>query len=360
VGRGGARVPRLPRAGGRLVTRARPLALALALAAVGCQGPALEAGDLPERPIALLWRDPATARRNAERLAAQAEGAARGLRGGGEGVAHVDDITGYLRRLSGAPEPDGGASAEGVAGRLALLDPRSGALAYVEGARRDAHPVARAGGGRRLLFSQPDGDQRQLFALDLASGEVARLTRGPNAHARGCLLPDGSLVASSAGIEDGQLVSRILVAPPGGDPVALSDGPRDHSPACSPTGGAVVWVSRDAKGRDSLVARAPLAAGPRPLGPGREPSFSDDGEWVLYAAPVARRFQLFRVRPDGSGRSRLGASGLEEHQPALAPGGRVLVYVVHDGYHRRLHARRIDGSGDRILTDAGEAESPIW
>jgi hypothetical protein len=344
------------------VTRARvrAAALALPLAAAACQGAALEGPELPAQPIALLWRDHATARRNAERLAAQ-ETPARGPRGSGEGVAHVDDVTGYLRRLAGAPAAPAGPSAEDVAGRLALLDPRSGELAFVEGARRDAHPAARADGGRRLVFSQPDGDLRQLYAVDLASGEVSRLTRGPNAHARGCLLPDGRLVASSAGAEQGRIVSRIVVTQPGGgEPVALSNGPRDHSPACSPTGGAVVWVSRDARGRDALVARAPLDAEPRPLGPGREPSFSDDGEWVLYAAPVARRSQLFRIRPDGSGRSRLGESDLEEHQPALAPGGRVLVYVVHDGYHRRLHVRRIDGSGDRILTDAGEAEFPIW
>jgi dipeptidyl aminopeptidase/acylaminoacyl peptidase len=344
------------------VTRATAIAAALALplVAAACHGTALEAAELPEEPIALLWRDTATARRNAERLEAQEPGAQL-PRGGGEGVAHVDDITGYLRRLSGTPAPSGGPSAEEVAGRLALLDARSGTLSYVEGARRDAQPVARADAGRRLVFSQPDGDLRQLYAVNLASGEVQRLTRGPNAHARGCILPDGRLVASSAGPENGQIVSRIVVTQPGGGaPVALSRGPRDHSPACSPAGGAVVWVSRDAKGRDALVARAPLDAEPRPLGPGREPYFSHDGEWVLYAARLARRFQLFRIRPDGSGRSRLGESDLEEHQPALAPDGRVLVYVVHDGYHRRLYARRIDGSGERILTDAGEGESPIW
>jgi Tol biopolymer transport system component len=279
-------------------------------------------------------------------------------------VARVDEIAGYLRRIAGAGR-DGPTEAES-AGRLAFLDPRTGSLRPVEGALRDAIPVAWSEPGQRLLFSQFEGEFRQLYELDLAHDEVRRLTRGPNAHARGCFLPDGSLVASSAGSEEvvpggPRFVSRIVLARPGGAaPEALSEGPADHSPACAPDGRAVVWVARSEKGREQLLSRMPLDGPIRRLGPGREPSFSRDGGWVIYAAPARRSWRIQRVRPDGTGRAPVGETALEEHLPAFSPDGRLAVVVVHEGFARRLHVRRVDGSGDRILFDDGDAEFPVW
>ena len=338
-------------------------AIAASLAgALGCASSGIRSGDLPDAPIAIYWRDAATARKHADLLASQKPGGEHPH--GREGVPNVDDIAHYLGRLAGIEQRR--ASESDTAGRLALLDPRSGAVTPVEDALRDAIPVVWSEPGRRLVFSQFEGDTRQLYELDLVRGEVRRLTQGPNAHARGCLLPDGSLVASAAGPEKTAagaltLVSRIVRLPPGGAaPEPLSEGPADHSPACAPDGRAVVWVSRGPKGRESLVGRAPLDAEPRPLGPGRDPSFSHDGHWVIYSAPERRSWRIQRVRPDGSGRAPVGEGTLEERQPAFSPDGRLALVVVHDGSAGRLHVRRLDGSGDRILFDDGDVEFPVW
>lgn len=341
---------------------ARRALAGILVGALGCAGSALRTEELPDAPIAIYWRDPVAARKHAELLASQQPGSE--LPRGRAGVPHVDDIASYLGAISGVgrrlPRE------EEAAGRLSLLDARSGTLAPVGAALRDAIPVAWSEPGRRLLFSQFEGEARQLYELDLARGDLRRLTRGPNAHSRGCLLPDGSLVASSAGpvrAPDGavRLMSRIVLTRPGGAaPEPLSEGPADHSPACAPDGRAVVWVSRDPKGRESLVSRTPLQADPRPIGPGREPSFSRDGGWVLYAAPAGRSWRIQRVRPDGTGRAPVGESGLEERQPAFSPDGRLALVVVDTGGGRRLHVRRLDGSGDRILFDDGDVEFPVW
>lgn len=341
---------------------ARASLVALLVGAVGCAGSALRTADLPATPIAILWRDAAAARRHAEWLASQEPGA--GQPRGRAGVPNVDDLAAYVGRIAGV-EQGAPREAEG-AGRLALLDPRSGDVEPVEVALRDSLPVAWSEPGRRLVFAQFEGTARQLYELDLARGEVRRLTRGPNAHSRGCLLPDGTVVASSAGTvpaADGglQLVSRIVRRRPGADaPEALSAGPADHSPVCALDGSAVVWVSRDPKGRETLVSRTPVDAEPRAIGPGREPSFSRDGQWVIYASRARSGWRILRVRPDGSGRAPVGESGLEERQPAFSPDGQLAVVVVQAGSSRRLHVRRLDGSGDRILFDDGEAEFPVW
>ena len=45
---------------------------------------------------------------------------------------------------------------------------------------------------------------------------------------------------------------------------------------------------------------------------------------------------------------------------ALRPNGRFVVYVGESLGVDRLFVRRIDGTGDRILLDAGAAFSPAW
>ena len=346
-----------------MIRAAGAIAAAAWLAAAGCTGPGIDASELPEAPIALLWRDAAAARKYAELEEARALGPAAS-RGRTPGVADTADIGEFLRYVAGvAPREH---SDTETAGRLALLDPRSGAVTPLEAALRDAVPASWAQPGRRLVFSQFDGDLRQLFELDLVAGEVRQLTRGARAHARGCFLPDGRLVASAAGVEAPpgaapRVVSRIVAYRPGqAEPEPLSAGPEDHSPACAPDGRAIVWVSRGPKGQEELVSRTPVEAAPRPIGPGRDPSFSPDGAWVAYASPAGRSFRLFRVRPDGVGRVSLGTSDLEEREPSFGPDGRLVVYVVHEGYQRRLHVRRLDGSGDRILFADGAAEHPVW
>ena len=342
--------------------KAPRVAAACVAALAGCAGAPLRSEEIPDAPIAILWRDPPAARKYAEWLDAQQGGdpAPRGR----PGVPNVDDTAAYLEQIAGVGGSPAG-ERQG-AGRLALLDPRSGEVAPVEAALRDALPVAWSEPGRRLLFAQFDGQARQLYEIDLERGEVQRLTRGPNAHSRGCLLPDGSLVASSAGAVASaqgapEVVSRIVRQRPGGAaPEALSDGPADHSPACAPDGSAVVWVSRGPKGREAIHARAPIDAEPRRIGPGRDPSFSRDGQWVIYASPVRRSWRILRVRPDGTGRAPVGESGLEERQPAFSPDGRLALVVVDSGVARRLHLRRVDGSGDRILFDDGDVEFPVW
>ena len=67
------------------------------------------------------------------------------------------------------------------------------------------------------------------------------------------------------------------------------------------------------------------------------------------------------MRPDGSGRTRVGAGTRDELQPAVSPGSSHVVYISRDqGDVQRLYVRRMDGSGDRMLIRSGGAASPVW
>jgi TolB protein len=163
-------------------------------------------------------------------------------------------------------------------------------------------------------------------------------------------------------VKGGLPESRLLITEPGGRGAkGYTSGPSDYAPACAPDGSAVVWVSVTDDGRDVMMSRTPALNGEvRRLGPGRDPAFSPDSEWIVYTTPVGRRWDLHRIRADGSGRRSLGGSIFDDVQPSFSPDGRLVIYVSDDGLEQRIHVRRFDGTGDRVLFTDGGGSDPIW
>jgi len=342
------------------VPRAVAFACGAALLLAGCVAGGVRRDELPEGEIALRWYDEEATRRRRDAVVDANE---QGPQGPGVAVARVDDLSRYMGQLFGASEDRDPRSIERrFPGRLVFFDPRSGEIDPVPGARPGANPSDLSADGEKLLFSQVDGTFRQLFEYRRSTGEIRRMTRGPGVHADGCYGPDGSLVLLRAVVEGSNASSHLRITRKGGRrPATLSEGPSDWGPACAPDGSAVAWVSVDRKRGDQLMSRVPVADGPvRRLGPGKDPSFSPDSQWIVYSARVGKVWQLFRIRPDGSGRHPVGRSALDSVQPAFAPGGRLLVYVSDDGFDRRPYLRRFDGSGDAVLLRKGSGINPIW
>ncbi len=324
----------------------------------GCAGAAVPLSELSPEVIAVHYRDPETARRRAEAVMDPKERRQREQeRFGTLGVVPVDEVQGVLEGIFGTRDPNDPQSFEG---RLAFLEPRTGELRVSNAARRGARPRDWSPDRSRLLLAQYERDALQLYEYDLESGDVRPLTRGRTAHPDGCFGPDGRLVVQTVRFDAGGWLSRIELTDPGGvNPRPLSPGPADRSPACAADGSSVVYVSGP-EGREQLFVISPVDGGtPRVLLPGRDPSFSKDG-WVVFSARVAGRWQLFRVRPDGSGRSRIGSGVLDAHLPSASPDGQHVVYVVEEANRSSLYLRRLDGSGDRILFRDGDALYPIW
>jgi Tol biopolymer transport system component len=338
---------------GGLVTRA-PLAGAL-LGLLACQGIGVPKGEIPEQPIAVHYREPELARRRAEALE---DGSARPEPE--IGIARVDDIADIVTHLLGAG--GGLVPKDPYAGELALLDPRTGKVHPIASALRGAIPLAWRPDHARLLFTQRAAGRLQIFELERASGEVRQITRGPEAHPRGCYGPDGRFVVMEVSESPlGTAVRIVLTEPGGGDGTVLSIAPSAYSPACAPDGSAVAWIEPRRGGIETLVVRAPVVEGaPRALAPGREPTFSPDGQWIAYSAPVRGLWKVWRVRPDGTGRAPIGRGMREEQRPAISPDGRLVVYVSELDHRQQLYLRRFDGTGDRILFANGDGGHPVW
>jgi TolB protein len=336
--------------------RARCLALAAALwiGAAACQGMGIPKQEIPDEAIAILYRTPEQAQRRAEALEEREENPELSR----EGVAPVDEVARYLKGLFGAPQLE----KPGFHGRLALLDPRSGAIRVVESTLPGAIPQDWSADHQRLLFAQRVGTRFQLFELDRRTDEVRQLTRGPNIHPRGCYGPDGSLalMAIDTRVRPARL-AILLTDPEGGKARRISWASVAHSPACAPDGSAVAYVTTLAGGAEQIVAHAPPLTGEaRVIAPGREPTFSPDGRWIVYSGPARDEWKLRRIRPDGTGRAPIGRGVLDEMRPAVSPDGRLVAYVVESGVRPWLYLRRLNGTGDRILFSGGDADHPTW
>lgn len=342
--------------------------LALIAGDLGCASTRIAADELPLQPIAVLYWEPEDARRRAE-IEEKAKEAGpsdrRGGRSGRMGVARLEDLGSLIGLGDKATRRD----LDRFPGNLSLVDPRTGAIERVEAAPRGARPMAWSKDGRRLMFTAEAGTGRwQLFEYDRVSREVRRLTSGARIHPVGTYGPDGRLAYLSVAV-DGQTADLELriTGRHGANPRPLIRGQGTDAIAWSSAEGPVVYVQyrRRPGKRDPvafLEALDPKGGGVgRTLGPGKAPSFSPDGSWLVYAVEDGDSSRLRRVRPNGAGRSYLGKKRREEADPDVSPDGLFVVYVGSEpGRHDRLFVRRFDGTGDRVLIADGGVAHPTW
>jgi dipeptidyl aminopeptidase/acylaminoacyl peptidase len=348
----------------------------LAATAPGCIGIGFDLADLPEQPLAIVYRTREESERRVELLAQSKES---GLK---RQTSETYDAS-FLRLEAAADLLGIGRTREEKAadllGRMAAVDARHETVVPFEFAFRGDRPLDWSADRSRLLFASLRSDSVQLYEWDRASGDVRAVTAGPDDHPNGCYLPDGRLAVSglvrsreAKGEPRGSVrserdaparkSSRIYLSEPGGGQLrALTSGPSDTKPACSPDGKTLVYESLDAAGRPSLMAVAPeLGATPRAVAKGRDAAFTPDGAFVVYSAQTRAGWRLFQMHPDGQAKRPLGGGPRDEHDPRVSPDGRYVIYVYDDEGRQQLRVRTIDGRKDRPLIWNGDGITPVW
>jgi Tol biopolymer transport system component len=334
----------------------------LMLVAAGCQGPGIAQDEIPAEPIAFIYHPEAQARRRAEGYAKRQ---APETRSGFDhsAIVNLNQARDYLEKIFGRRDTDD------YAGQLSLLNPRNRQVTVLDSTRKGAIPLAWSPNRGRLLFAQWDLGTLQLFEFDRDSRAVAQITGGPDHHPQGCYGPDDRLiavVAQRAGSTENSAslrqISRIAALGPGDAVEWISAGPADGEPTCSPDGSDVAYV-RLSSGASSEIWIYSFADDrpSRSIAAGREPAFSPDGEWIVYSRDVGTTPALWRVRRDGTGRTRLGrGSGADEYGPTVSPDGSLVVYESVSGNRYRLFVRRFDGTGDSVLFSDGDGTHAVW
>ena len=147
--------------------------------------------------------------------------------------------------------------------------------------------IARSPDGRTLLFETIRDGRAQLFAMT-ADRTSARLVSRHRYAEQGSISPDGKLLVyeerdSAHEIERSQI---IVATADGATPRAVADG---TDPSWSPDGQSILFKLFDERMQLWIATVSPAGEPPRKLAPGVHPHWSPDG----------RRIASMRDRPDG-------------------------------------------------------------
>lgn len=330
------------------------------LALLGCAGNVVVSEELPDAPIAFVYRTLEQGRERADALGGQRPSTNTSRIG--QGVMNLNEADDYLARLRGQ-DPR---RARRHDGRVALLHPRSGRLEVLDSLLPGALPMDWSPSRDRLLFTSRRHGNARLYEYRFESRVLTGLMSGHEDHLQGSYGPDGRVAyVEMRRLADQQVDLSIWATRIGGRPERLTDGPADLGPAWSSDGRWLLFENADDRGRRTILSRdlREPDGEARVIARGADPVISPVGDWVVYARKGRDGWRLWRMRPDGSGKSALGARSqgqADERAPTISPDGRYVAYVAEEDLRQRLRVRRMDGTGDRPLFEDGDGSLPAW
>jgi Tol biopolymer transport system component len=194
----------------------------------------------------------------------------------------------------------------------------------------------------RLLVVNSEGKLWKLLSDGTGDPEPIDIGDVEDVNNDHVLSPDGERVYFSAG---GHL---YCVSLGGGDVRRVSNVHPDEQQysywlhGISPDEQTLAYVSVEPEG-DEPRARRNLATIPAGGGPDNQitegvneydgPEYSPDGEWIYYnseeVATIKGHAQIFRMRPDGSGREQLTFDDRVNWFPHFTPDGERFVYISY-------------------------------
>lgn len=196
-----------------------------------------------------------------------------------------------------------------------------------------------------------------------ASGPLAALAAMALAVPAGATSPDRIVFAGTRGGEG--TVELYTVSARGGRTYPITaDSADDFGPRWSPEARRIAFYSnRDSADPDQLRFDVfvlddgihPVAAGPAD---DREPAWSPNGARLVFDSDRSGNYELYSVRPDGTGLRRLTRTRGDESVPDWSPDGRRIAFSLGG----RIWVMSADGSRRRALTRAagGVDWAPAW
>jgi TolB protein len=233
--------------------------------------------------------------------------------------------------------------------------------------------------GKRLVFASDRDGNREIYVADLdaisqraegtpiaADAAIVNLTQNKAPDWQPAWSPSGERVVFSSH-RDGNWEVYVVRAD-GSDLTRLTDHPAsDFSPAWSPDGERILFVSRRRGDADLYVSN--LESGElSQLTTGEmseyDPSWSPDGKWIAFVTQIGQQSDVFVMRADGSNPINVTNSAYaNDFQPTWTLDSQWLVYVSYttaEGDHE-LFKMRPDGSGVTKLTDDDHDNlAPSW
>jgi len=180
----------------------------------------------------------------------------------------------------------------------------------------DLSPVWSPDGTRIAFASERDGDW-DIYVMDADGSNLYQLTNSPGIETKPSWSSDGSKIAFDSGASYNRDI--FIMDSDGSNPklVARADG---GWPAWSPDGTRIAFFGRLAGNPDIYIMNVDGTNVTRMTENNIddwEPSWSTDGEWLLYVSGVVP--DIFVMRADGSITYRLTQNNFEDWTPAWRP-----------------------------------------
>lgn len=207
----------------------------------------------------------------------------------------------------------------------------------------------------------------EIYEMNLASGKVTQLTNNLGGLSAPEISPDGkSIIFSRTSVNATQTVIwRMERKGENADKISRSTG---WDPTWSPDGESVLFVS-DANGLPYLFVSRANGKGMRQVGDwvvGGRGDWSPDGNWIVaYGGDPGNR-EIHLLNADGSNAHVISPTGGNSREPSFSPDGQWIAFSSSydnpgDANACEIYIMRVDGSDLRRLTANGYCDSqPRW
>jgi len=187
--------------------------------------------------------------------------------------------------------------------------------------------------GRQLLFNEGGS----LYTISIEGGEPRKLNTGAvnrnnNDHA---ISFDGKMLAISShrqGLPGGG--STVYVLPlAGGEPRLITEGTPSYLHGWNPDGKELAIVAQRNGSKIYNLYKVSLKEGKETAlthnrtGHVDGPEYSPDGKYIYYNANASGSMQIWRMRPDGSGKEQLTFDEYHNWFPHISPDGKWMVFI---------------------------------
>lgn len=215
--------------------------------------------------------------------------------------------------------------------------------------------------GREIIFTSYKRGNPDLYRRALSNIAEIPVSNRKGLNITGTWSPDGSRIALALS-KDGD-AEIYTIAKDGSNPVRMTvSGSLEVYPAWSPDGKQIAFVS-DRLGKPQIFIMDASGGNVRRLttagGYNVNPRWSPKGDSIAYTRSQGG-FQIYTVRPDGSGDTQLTSEGSNEN-PSWSPDGRFITFSSKRDGGQWIYVMRADGTGQiRVSREKGSYSQPAW
>jgi TolB protein len=271
------------------------------------------------------------------------------------------------------------ASREEMGSRLETLDITNGYRKVIYESKGRFEAPNWMPDGKKLLFN----DHGSLYTIPVEGGRPDKINTGSavrinNDHG---ISFDGKTLAVSNSREDkpGGGSSIYILPLTGGEPKLLTEETPSYWHGWNPNNKEICFVARRGTPTYNLYKQAINGGHEVQLtfntkGHVDGPEYSPDGKYIYYNANPTGTMQIWRMKPDGSGKEQISFDQYHNWFPHISPDGKWIVFIsflpdidpnAHPAYQRvMLRIMPASGGAPRVLASLyggqGTLNAPSW